>query len=284
MSTNDSLLINPFSPKHTFEEKLFFWLRFGVLGCFVGHGFWGLVAKKGWLPFFKVFFINESIAYNFMPLIGAMDILTGLVLFIYPNRALLFWASFWTVFTALLRPSASMGMSEFFERAGNFGVPILFLLLYGFPVAREKWLSKLKPLVSITFQQAYLIEWVSRLSLFSLLAGHGGLAVFMNHPALIKNMTGIGLPMTGTNLQIFGLFEIVLAFLVLLKPRIPGLLIFICLYKLGFELLFPIVGPVRDVFETIERMGDYVLPMILFEYYRSKYYNQTKHHTMVSKT
>jgi hypothetical protein len=177
-----------------------------------------------------------------------------------------------------------MGMSEFFERAGNFGVPILFLLLYGLPSGNEKWWSKLKPLASVSFKQAYLIEWIPRLSLFSLLAGHGGLAVFMNHPTLIKNMTGIGLPMTGTNLQIFGLFEIVLGFLVLLKPRIPGLLIFICLYKLGFELLFPIVGTAKDIFETIERMGDYVLPIILFEYYRSKYYSQTKHQAMISKT
>ncbi|RFS15273.1 hypothetical protein [Emticicia sp. C21] len=284
MSTIHSLLINPFSPKHTFEEKLFFWLRFGVLGCFVGHGFWGVVTKKGWLPFFKVFFISEPIAYNFMPLVGAMDILIGLIVFLYPNRALLLWASFWTVFTALLRPSASMGMSEFFERAGNFGVPILFFLVYGFPATGEKWFSKLKPLTSISLQQAYTIEWVSRLSLFSLLAGHGGLAVFMNHPTLIKNMTGVGLPMTGLNLQVFGLFEIVLAFLVLLKPRIPGLLIFICLYKLAFELLFPIVGTAKDIFETIERMGDYVLPMILFEYYRSKYYSQAKHRTSVSNT
>lgn len=283
MSTVSSLLINPLSPKHSFEEKLFFWLRFGVMGCFVGHGFWGIVLKKGWLPFFKVFFINEPIAYYFMPTIGAMDILIGIIVFIYPNRALLLWASFWTVFTAMLRPSASMGMSEFFERAGNFGVPILFSLLYGFPALGAQWWARLKPLATVTFQQANTIEWVSRLSLFSLLAGHGGLAVFMNHPVLIKNMTGIGLPVTGTNLQIFGLLEIVLGLLVLVKPRIPGLLLFIFLYKLGFELLFPIVGTARDIFETIERMGDYVLPLILIEYYRSKYYTRTRHQAMVSE-
>jgi len=282
MKTKKSVLINPFSSKYNFEEKLFFWLRFSVLGCFVGHGFWGVVTKKGWLPFFKVFFIDEPVAYSFMPLVGAMDILLGIILFIYPNRALLLWASFWTVFTAMLRPSASMGMSEFFERAGNYGVPILFFLLYSLPTSTEKWWERLKPLTSVSFQQANLIEWVSRFSLFSLLAGHGGLAVFMQHPTLMKNMTGIGLPMTVENLQIFGIFEIVLAFLVLLKPRIPGLLIFIFLYKLGYELLFPIVGTPLDIFETIERMGDYVLPIILFEYYRSSYYTQTKHQSSIS--
>ncbi|UTA69299.1 hypothetical protein [Emticicia sp. 21SJ11W-3] len=283
MSTKSLILINPFSGRYSYEEKLFFWLRFGVLGCFVGHGFWGLVLKKGWVPFFKVFFIDEPIAYNFMPVIGTMDILIGLVVFFYPNRALLLWASFWTLFTAMLRPSASMGMSEFFERAGNYGIPILFLLLHGLPATAKQWFEKLKPLGSVSYMQASVIEWVSRLSLFSLLAGHGGLAVFMNHPTLIKNMTGVGLPMTGVNLHIFGLVEIALAFLVLLKPRIPGLLIFICLYKLGYELLFPIVGNPIDIFETIERMGDYVLPIILFEYYRSKYFNQSRQHTMVPK-
>lgn len=282
MKTNNSVLINPFSSKYNFEEKLFFWLRFSILGCFVGHGFWGIVTKKGWLPFFKVFFINEPIAYSFMPLVGAMDILLGIILFIYPNRALLLWASFWTLFTAMLRPSASMGMSEFFERAGNYGVPILFFLLYSLPNSTEKLWERLKPLNSVSFQQANLIEWVSRISLFSLLAGHGGLAVFMQHPTLMKNMTGIGLPMTVENLQIFGIFEIVLAFFVLLVPRIRGLLVFVFLYKLGYELLFPIVGVPLDIFETIERMGDYVLPIILIEYYRSSYYTQTKHQSSIS--
>ncbi|WP_337044060.1 hypothetical protein [Emticicia sp. 17c] len=283
MSANNSLFINPFSSRYTFEEKLFFWLRFGVLGCFVGHGFWGIITKKGWLPFFKVFFINESVAYNFMPLIGGMDILIGLILFVYPNRALLLWASFWTVFTALLRPSASMGMSEFFERAGNYGVPILFLLLYGLPRTTEMWLARLKPLTSVSFEQSYMVEWITRLSLFSLLAGHGGLAVFMQHPILLKNLNGIGLNMGVESLQIFGLIEILLALLVLFRPRIPGLLIFICLYKLSFELLFPIVGKPVDVFETIERMGDYVLPMILFEYYRSKYYILARKQALATK-
>ncbi|WP_428666317.1 hypothetical protein [Runella sp.] len=284
MVTQNPIFINPFSSKQSFEEKLFFWLRFGVLGCFVGHGFWGIVTKKGWVPFFKVFFINEATAFDFMPFVGGLDILIGLVGFFYPNRAVLLWASFWTLFTAMLRPSAGMGMSEFFERAGNFGVPVLFLLLYGTPRISERklWLEKLTPLTQITVQQTYLIEWVMRLSLFSLLTGHGGLGFFMKHPVLFKNLTGLGLSMSDTGLQMFGILEIILGFLVLFKPRIPGILLFICFYKLAFEMLFPIAGRPIDIFETIERMGDYVVPIILWEYYRSAYFKKSNYRLRVS--
>ncbi len=260
--------LNPFSDRISFEEKIFFLLRFGVLGCFVGHGFWGIVTKEGWLPFFNVFFIGKDHAYSLMPLIGTMDILIGIVCFIYPNRALLIWATFWTLFTALLRPSADMGMSEFFERAGNYGVPLTFLILHGWPSSRLQWFEKLKPLPALSSSQIRVMEIILRLSLFSLLAGHGGLTVFKQSAVLIKHFNYLGVEPSVINFRLFGSFEILLGFLVLLKPRLPGLMLVILAYKLGTELIFPFAGKPIDIFETIERMGDYVIPVILFILYK----------------
>jgi hypothetical protein len=59
-----------------------------------------------------------------MPLIASMDILTGLLVLFYPVRALLIWATVWTLWTALLRPPTGEGPWEFLERAGNYGVPM----------------------------------------------------------------------------------------------------------------------------------------------------------------
>ncbi len=273
---NTKLWTNPFSSASSLEDKVFFLLRFGVLGCFVGHGFWGIVTKEGWLPFFDVFFIDRSPAFFIMPLIGTMDILIGLICFVYPTRALLAWATFWTLFTAMLRPSAAMGMSEFFERAGNYGVPLTFLLLHGSPTSKTEWFEKLKPLTSFGPAQLKTAELALRISLFSLLAGHGGLTVFKQSVVLIKHFNYLGLDPSITNFRLFGSFEILLGFLVLLKPRIPGLMLFILVYKLGTELIFPFAGKPIDIFETIERMGDFVIPVILFLIYSSSDFKAVK--------
>jgi hypothetical protein len=267
--------INPFSRAISPEEKIFFLLRLGVLGCFVGHGFWGVVTKEGWVPFFDVFFIGRSSAFSLMPLIGTMDILVGVICFVYPNRALLIWATFWTLFTAMLRPSAAMGMSEFFERAGNYGVPLTFILLYGFPSSKEEWLEKLTPLKSFSPSQIRMMELVLRISLFSLLAGHGGLTVFTQSATLIKHFNFLGLDPSVSNFRLFGSFEILLGLVVLLKPRLQGLMIFILVYKLGSELIFPFAGKPIDIFETIERMGDFVIPVMLLLIYRSQAFRAT---------
>ena len=258
---------NPFSSSLSFEEKLFFWLRFGVLGCFVGHGSWGIITKTGWLPFFEVYFINAQTAFSFMPIIGVMDILVGILVFLFPNRPLLIWAAFWTLFTALLRPSAGMGMSEFFERAGNYGVPIAFLALYGMPRKKEDWFEILRPLSSVSAPSLRTFELILRLSLFSLLAGHGSLALFKMSPLIHTHLNYLGFDITLSQLQLFGLFEIGLGLLVLLWPRLTGLLIFILVWKLSTELIFPFAGKPIDILETIERMGDYVIPVILMLVY-----------------
>lgn len=249
------------------EERMFFLLRFGILGCFVGHGAWGLIGKESWLTFFNVFYFPESISRIAMPIVGLMDITVGVVLFFAPSRRWLWWAAIWTIFTALLRPSAGMGMSEFFERAGNYGVPLAMLYLTASIQPRLQFAGAIH-FQDIQWEKYHLgFERILRWSLFLLLAGHGGLAFFNEHPVITKHLDFIGWGASRSNIMIFGAFEVLLALVVLLRPRIAGLMVFVLFYKLVTESLHPIAGHSRDVFETIERMGDYVIPLILIAYY-----------------
>lgn len=249
------------------SDQVAWLLRFGMLGCFIGHGIWGLLHKPGWLPFFEIYFIPKNIAYQLMPIVGMMDILIGIVAFVRPNRALLIWAAFWTLFTAFLRPCAGMGMSEFFERGGNYGLPISLLLLAGWPQSKQQWFA---PISFKEIEQKIthpLFERIVRLCLCLLLAGHGGLAFFVQSPLLEKHLSFIGFTLPN-QLQIFGLFEMALALLVWFKPRLPMLMLFVFCFKLISESLHPIVGHSRDLLETIERMGDYILPLVLMVVYK----------------
>jgi len=65
----------------------------------------------------------------------------------------------------------------------------------------------------------------------------------------------------------FGGFEMALGLLVYLRPKTAGLMWFVLFYKLITEFIHPIAGQPRDIFETIERMGDYILPILLVVYY-----------------
>ncbi|MEN9348003.1 MAG: hypothetical protein RLZZ77_1514 [Bacteroidota bacterium] len=251
------------------SDQVSWLLRFGMLGCFVGHGIWGLLHKPGWLPFFEIYFIPKHIAYQLMPFVGIMDILIGVVAFFKPNRTILIWAAFWTLFTALLRPCAGMGMSEFFERGGNYGLPLALLYIVGWPKTTKDWFSALS-FQSIEHKITHPhFEKIARLCLVMLLAGHGGLAFFVQSPLLEKHLSFLGLSLPN-QLQWFGLFEMALAVFVWFRSRTPYLMFFIVAFKLFSESLHPIVGDTRDVLETIERMGDYILPLVLWTLYKNE--------------
>lgn len=264
--------INPFSGDTSPQERLFFFIRFGMLGCFVGHGMWGLMLKPGWIPFFELFGIEKNTAHYLMPLVGAMDIAIGLIAFFRPNRAILVYALFWTLFTAMLRPLAGMGFSEFLERAGNYGLPLVFLFLYHKPQRLSDWWTAL----DVPNVQKLNSQWVEKAlqwSIVLLLIGHGGLATFVHqHPVITRNFTFVFGGIQTTQLQIFGVCEMALALLFLWKPRAPFLLAFILVFKVAVEILHPMAGAPKEIFETIERAGDYFLPLALMTVYGFKFH------------
>lgn len=42
------------------ERKLHWILRLGVVGCFIGHGAYGVLTKEAWVPFFGVVGIGRA--------------------------------------------------------------------------------------------------------------------------------------------------------------------------------------------------------------------------------
>jgi len=235
-------------------------LRTGVAMCFIGHGAFGLITKQGWVPYFGVVGISETWAFRLMPWVGAMDIMIGFLAFIWPCRALFAWAATWAVWTALLRPFAGQGWPEFFERAGNYGVPLAILMVVGL---RGSWFSRLPeqwPGPSADVHRR--LVWALRLVTATLLAGHAACALVLQKAGLAHHYAVLGVADPAGVMMSVGWFELLLAVAVV-AIRVPGLLIFVCAWKLASESLFLTSGAGAPLFEVIERGGSYIAPLAL---------------------
>ena len=249
------------------ERQLHWILRLGVIGCFLGHGAYGVLTKEAWVPYFGVVGIDRAWAYRLMPWIGMMDIGLGLTLAIVPLPIVLLHLTVWGLWTAALRPLAGEAVWECFERTGNYGVPLAFLIFAGVPRCLRGWFIPVWPSDTspLTADRARAMHGILRVTTFLLVLGHGALGAFDNKPALTAHYASIGLQnitLGGLTLtQMVGGFEMVLAVAVLVAP-LPSLLLAICLWKMGTEILFMTAGSLS--FEWIERAGSYVAPLALY--------------------
>jgi hypothetical protein len=227
--------------------------------CFVGHGAFGVMTKQAWLPYFGVAGIDPDIAYRLMPVVGAVDIVVGTLMLICPMPAIGVWMTGWAIWTALLRPLAGESVWESFERAGNYGVPLALLLLLQRPNGVASFASRSAP-------RALDVALVRRLrisltvALGFLLVGHGMLGLEGKIGQITNYASVFSEPMAVEFTRIAGAFEMLLAALVVVRPRI-GLLLFVAAWKLGTESLFVTAG--APVWEVIERGGSYAAPIAL---------------------
>ena len=246
------------------EDKIFWTLRIAAGFCFIGHGAFGIITKSEWLPFFAFAHIGSDMAYNLMPLIGMMDILLGMLAIFYPTRIFFMWMTVWAIWTALLRPFTGMGIWEFFERAGNYGIPLVMLMWVGLPSSFKAAFRKIE-IVKLSNSRYQLIQFTLRIVIALLLLGHGGFGAFQQKTILISHWQTVGMPgpFMGSEgwLQLIGWFEIILAFRILVKPG-KGILIFAIMWKIGTELLYPLSG--SPIWEFVERWGSYFSPLALF--------------------
>jgi len=246
--------------------RLIHWIfRVAFLMEFVGHGAFGVMGKAAWVPYFGVVGLSESMAWRLMPIIGTIDICLGIVTFIRPMRALILYGAIWGLWTALLRPLSGEPIWETFERAGNYGVPLAFLLWSGWPRKASDWFARIRSDEGPTSAgMRSRIFTVVRVSLALLLIGHGGFGAIMNKTVLAKHYAAVGihaLPFGAAPLvPAIGWFEIALGLAVLAWPA-AGLLLFIALWKVACELLYPITG--APFWEFIERGGSYAAPLLL---------------------
>jgi hypothetical protein len=243
-------------------------LRVGVAACFIGHGAFGVITKAAWVPYFGIWGVPEPWAWRLMPLVGGVDISIGILTLIQPVRAVILYMAFWGLQTAALRPLAGQGVWEFLERAGNYGVPLAFLLLLGPGQSLRDWASS-RPAPRLTHERAAAIEWTLRVTTASLLIGHGAFD-FAMHKDWSGYAAALGIsPATvaAHPLRAFGGWaEVALGLVVLAFPAAP-VLVFVFVWKLSTEALRPLAG--EPIWEFVERGGSYAAPLALLMLRRS---------------
>ncbi len=237
-------------------------LRVGVAACFIGHGAFGIITKAAWVPYFAVWGIPEPWAWRLMPIAGAVDIAIGALTLFRPIPAVLLYMTFWGLQTACPRPLAGQGVWELLERAGNYGVPLAFLLLLGGGGSLRDWFSS-RPAAPLTRERAAAIAWTLRITTALLLIGHGGFDFAMG-----KDWSGyaeaLGIPpetLAAHPLTPWaGWVEVALGLAVLAWPA-PPILVLAFLWKLATEATRPLAG--EPVWEFIERGGSFAAPLAL---------------------
>lgn len=249
-------------PKRRLEVLVFWLLLLACSWCFIGHGYWGVVQKPGWLPFFRPFSIPDTVAFTLMPIIGTMDISMGFMVLFYPCRALYTWMFIWTTWTAFLRPIAGLSFYEVSERGGNFGPPFILMLLAIWGGA--SWVERHRPpRLTRPVAERMFVMTVAFLGL--LLIGHGGFGADLAKHSLIKHWAAIGIPFGALSpehwVRMVGVFEVMLGCAIMAFPT-RRLLIFVFAWKVFTELLYPVAG--QGLAEFVERGGDYWGPMVAF--------------------
>lgn len=221
--------------------------------CFIGHGAFGIITKPIWCNYFAVFGIGHDLAYRLMPFVGAIDILMGLSLLIYPIRAVAGWLVVWGLMTACCRPLSGEPFAEMIERAGNYCAPLALLLLSATGTRlRKGWLvSRLDPHTQTDARHYRLVLFSLRMAVFLLLLGHGWLNL-IEKKGLLQQYTALGFANPAQLARMVGMFEMLAALAVLVRPVRPLLLVFF-VWKMGTELFYP----KWELFEWVERAGSY---------------------------
>ena len=233
------------------EIRLHYTLRVAIAMCFIGHGSFGMITKEIWCNYFAVFGIGKVMAYTLMPWLGSFDILMGLIILIYPVRAIALWLLMWATITAALRPLSGEPFAELIERAGNFGVPLAFLILNGGIGSWKQLFTKVEPNVQVSARTLYLVTQCLTVIVCLLLIGHGWLNL-LQKKGLLAQYASLGFSHPGKVAILAGFFEIAAAITVLVKP-VANVLLFLLVWKMATELVYPHY----EIFEWVERGGSY---------------------------
>jgi hypothetical protein len=251
--------------RHSWEWKIQWLLRLAVCCEFVGHGAFGVLTKKGWVPYFVVYGIPEPWAWKLMPLVGSIDIALGLLALVAPIRAALLYMACWGLFTATLRPLAGEGWWEFFERSYNFGIPFLMLWVHGFVTSWRSWFAVITYIPRFTIVRTQWHQLTLRGIMASMLIGHGGYGLVMGKQNLLRFYEAAGFSSFGVPLPtlsaVIGGCEMLLGVLCLVVTS-TAFFLFVFAWKLGSELLYVPAQAYGAWWEVIERGSSYAAPLV----------------------
>lgn len=116
-------------------------LRIGISATFIGHGMFAYYIKESWTLYLMTVGFSKETAIFLMPWIGILDFSVALIILLYPLRIVVFWAFIWTLATALIRPISGEPIWDFVERASNWTVPLVLLILQGVPKRLKDWFT-----------------------------------------------------------------------------------------------------------------------------------------------
>lgn len=224
--------------------------RIACAMCFIGHGIFGVITKPIWCKYFGVFGVGEALAYKLMPAVGIADIALGLVLLVFPLRFAAVWLVGWGFFTALLRPLSGEPFAEFLERAGNFGAPLVLLML-GSLQGQTQLFKKLQAPMALSKEQWRIVIVTLQLTAFTLLLGHGWLNL-IGKQGLLNQYASLGFASPLSVARIVGTFEIAGALSLVIAPLRPVILA-LFIWKMASEMFYPAYA----ILEWVERGGSY---------------------------
>ena len=219
--------------------------------CFIGHGTFGILTKPIWCNYFAVFGIGHDLAYRLMPFVGAVDLLMGISLLVYPVRAVAGWLVCWGFVTACLRPISGEPVGELIERAGNFGAPLALLLLSPSGGGLKSWWSRIDPNPRPDARTSARVFVCLRILVFLLLLGHGWLN-WIEKKSLLQQYAVLGFDNPIRTAHLVGILEMGAALTILLRPA-RWVLFTLFVWKIATELFYPH----WEAFEWIERGGSY---------------------------
>lgn len=123
--------------------KLIEWiLRIALAGEFLGHGAFAIQAKAGWFKYFHALGITgDDTIKTILLFIGLLDVTLAILVLIRPIRIALLWMAVWGLWTALIRwpIGPDEPIWDFLERWANWGAPLAFLFLKGWPKTFKEW-------------------------------------------------------------------------------------------------------------------------------------------------
>ncbi|MBI5153363.1 MAG: hypothetical protein HZA36_02795 [Parcubacteria group bacterium] len=117
------------------------------------------------------------------------------------------------------------------------------------------------------------IEWLLRIGVAGEFTGHGLLAIEGKKDWIgwISQMIGVDTPTATTLLLLIGIFDVVVALTVLIKPIRP-LLLWAAFWGFWTALVRPLVG--QSVLDFIERSANWAAPLALYYFYQRNNKNE----------
>ena len=162
---------------------------------------------------------------------------------------------------------AKMQTWEFWERAGNWGPPFILLVMGGtFALTRKDLLESFEE-PKIKDSTIDTIFFLCKSCLALLLIGHAGFGFAVEKQMLIDHWQSVGVNADVAFITQVGYAEFALGVLIFIAPLRP--LIFLALgWKLFTEFLYVPADTVSgmgvvNIFEWIERWGDYGIPLAM---------------------